>query len=171
MRSSFHVLVFLLVVSALTAVQCGRKEASPPLPTPPEAETETPDIPIPGAVLVQEAPADEIPEPEQEEADVATPEEAAEVVRIELFDQGPLHVNGQPVSGDTFEDQLQELERILTERRAQADRDGREIVAVIAPDGPVLWGKVVEVFNRCSRAELEHIGFAPVEPAGDPDVE
>ena len=201
MRSSFHVLAALLVVAALTAVQCGRKEASPPQPSPPEAEAETPEIPIPEAVLVQDTPADEIAVPEQEEAETPTPdlripdaalletpaeeipepeqEEAGpsaagantETLRVDVLDKRPYHINGRPVSGDTFEDWAEDLHRILAEKQARARRDGVTLIVIIAPDESAPWNHLAEVFSQSIRAGIEEVGFAPVKSAGDSGIE
>ena len=168
MRSSFHVLAALLVVSALTAVQCQRKEAPTSQPSPPEAEAPVPEIEIPEPVIIVGMPDDEADEPEQEEVDPSAAEEGTQTLRISIFDQGPIRINGQPVPGNTFEDQTEELYRILTERQTQAERDGIEVIAIVDPEGSVLWRKVVEIFYQCVRAEIEKIGFAPSRPSNHP---
>jgi hypothetical protein len=102
-----------------------------------------------------------------EEASVQTAHQVTAPVelRLEIDEQNRVHFGGQTISGQSPEDLMANLEAPLREAVGLAHRDGREVLAVLAPEGKTLWQYVVAAFAACDKVGIDNIGFAPVRPA------
>jgi len=102
-----------------------------------------------------------------EEASVQTANQVTAPVelRLEIDEKNRVHFGGRTISGQSPEELTANLETPLREAVELARRDGRDVLAVLDPEGRALWKYVVAAFAACEKVGIDNIGFAPVRPA------